>query len=150
MNHEFKRMLELAGLTEIKVNKPKHFIKINLPFKSTDNIKIPIDDLDAKYDDLINDFIRINPQINPEFFLNHNGLYEDVLDTIAHKYNQEATIPEFYKVYFYWLWANLVSNINKFEEDELEERERKYGSMRNEFMSNAMNGKWLAVPGVTD
>jgi hypothetical protein len=147
MNHEFKRMQELAGLTEIKINKPKHFIKLNLPFKSTDNIKIPEGDLYNNWNELINDLVRLNPQINSEFFLRHHGINDDVFDDIGHQ--GEATTPEFYKIYFSWLWANLVSNINKFEWDELVERERKYSSMRNEFVDNAMNGRWLVVPDVT-
>jgi hypothetical protein len=149
MNQEFKRMQELAGLTEIKINKPKHFIKLNSPFKLTDSIKIPIDDLENNFDSLINDLIKINPQINPELFLAHDGIYEDVIDTIYHQYNQEATIPEFYKTYFIWLWANLVANYSKYEDDEIEERGNKYGSMRGEFADNAMKGRWLAVPEVT-
>ena len=155
MNHEFKRMLELAGLTEIKVNRPPDIIKIKLPVDPVNDktkvpIEIPIEDLEAKYDDLIKDFIKINPQIDPQFLeFENDGLFNDIVDTLDTKYPDGATVSEFYRTYFYWLWANLVSDYSKYEDDEIEERETKYGHMRDEFADNAMKGRWLVVSGVT-
>ena len=151
MDKEFKRMMELAGLTEIQIKKPNRVIKLNLPFKSTDSpIKIPLGDLENHYKDLINDLIKLNPQINPKFFLSHDGLQEDVFHDLYEKYNDEASIPEFYKSYFSWLWANLTADYDEYENDAIDIRWDQYNHMRDEFTDNAMNGKWLKVQGMTD
>jgi len=152
MNHEFKRMQELAGLTEIKINKPKHFVKLNLPFDSTNsNIPIPVDEYKDKYDSLIEDLINLNQQIDPKFFLlNHAGMHDDIFDTLYD--NDGATVSEFYEIYFGWLWSNLVINYNQYSDEEVDNRINQYinSGMTKEFVDNAMKGKWLTVAGVTD
>ena len=149
MNHEFKRMMELAGLTEIKINKPKVFTRFNLPFDPADRIKIPIDDIDHEYSNLVDNIVDANPQIDPKFLRIDGGIYDDTMDTIDSDYNGEVTVPEFYKIYFEWLWANLVADYSKFDDHEISDRDFKYGHMRSEFADNVMGGKWLVVPDVT-
>lgn len=152
MNSEFKRMIKLAGLAEIKVNKPKHFLKLNLPFNSTNsNTPIPVDEYEEKYSDLIEDLINLNPQIDSKFFLlDHDGLHEDVMDTL-YTDAPEATISEFYRIYFGWLWSNLVINYNQYSREEVDNRINQYliNNINKEFVDNAMKGNWLVVAGVT-
>lgn len=164
MNKEFKRMMELAGLNEIKVNKPLDFIKLNLPIDPTNgNTKIHFNDdyrndTEDKYSQLVKNLIKLNPQIDAEFFLeDHSGLPEDVMYHILYNPDDNnprgergVTMSEFYKIYFSWLWANLVADYGKYEEDEIDLRYDQYGPMRDEFADNAMKGRWLKVQGVTD
>ncbi len=154
MNNEFKRMLELAGLTEIKVVKSSNFTKLKLPFDpNNDNVRIlppNWNDFLEKYDIFVKDLINLNPQINPEFFLlDHGGITNDVEYELSSNHPEGFTMSEFYRTYFYWLWANLVADFANYEDDEVEERENKYSDMRDEFADNAMRGRWLLVPGVT-
>jgi hypothetical protein len=154
MNKEFKRMMKLAGLNEIKINKPGTFKKLNLPFNSTNsNTPIPVDELDNNFAELTEDLIRLNPQI-AVFFPNQNnnfldGIYDSVLDTLETDYSNGATLKEFYKIYFDWLWAHLVADYSKYSGAEVDARDEQYSHMREEFADYAINGKWLAVAGVT-
>ena len=150
MNNEFKRMMELAGLNEIKINEPNRFIKLNLPFDPTDRVRISIDDINHEYDNLMDNIVAANPQIDPKFFrIHYDYVAGDVMDTIDSDYNGEVTVPEFYKIYFEWLWANLVSDLDRFTWEEVDQRQLKYNHMSDEFVDGAMNSKWLVVPDVT-
>lgn len=153
MNPEFKRMMELAGLTEIKVNSPLRFRKLNLPYDSSSdtNVTIPIGELIDAYDDLINDLIRLNPQIDSYLFqIDNDGLHEDVLDTLYTDNPDGATLKEFYKTYFQWLFSNLVIDFNKYESEEIDKRIDKFSNYVDEFADNAIQGRWLNIKGVTE
>ncbi len=147
-------MMELAGLTEIKVNRPKHFIKLNLPFNSTNsNIPIPIDELLGNFEDLVEDLIKLNPQI-AVFLTNHypgflEGIYEGIELDLETDYPDGATLKQFYEIYFEWLWAHLVANYSKYSDEEIDVRDEQYSHMRKEFADYAINSKWLVVTGVT-
>ena len=149
MSTEFKRMMELAGLTEIKVNTPKQSIKLNLPVDAmNDDTKIDYQDLEDHYGELIYDLEKLNPQIDADLFhRTHDGLYEDVMDTIYPKGG--ATISEFYKIYFRWLFMNLVADFENYEDDEVTNRSEQYGGKMDEFVNLAMKGRWLIIPEVT-
>lgn len=152
MNSEFKRMMELAGLAEIKVNKPKRFTKLNLPYDSSSdtNVKIPVDELIDAYGDLINDLVRLNPQIDPYLFkADSGGLHDDVLDTLYTDNPGGATLLEFYKIYFQWLFANLIADFDKYDGNEIDERINKFSDYVDEFADNALKGRWLNIEGVT-
>ena len=157
MNKEFKRMMKLAGLTEIKINKPEDFIKLKLPTDPTNgNTKIivndftSVEDFEKEYDVFIKDLIKLNPQISTEFFLkDHTGLPQDVIDTIYTDYPEGVTMSEFYRIYFVFLFSNLISNYDKYEDDEIDNRVDKYLHIKEKFADNAMRGRWLLVPGVT-
>jgi hypothetical protein len=145
-------MMELAGLTEIVVKSPNKFTKLNLPYDSSSdtNVNIPFGELIDSYDDLINDLVRLNPQIDPYFFqADNDGLYEDVLDILYTDNPDGATLLEFYKIYFQWLFSNLIADFNKYNGDEIDERINKFSDYVDEFADNALKGKWLNVEKVT-
>lgn len=150
MNSEFKRMLELAGLAEIKVNEPKRFTSIKLPYLSLDtDILIPNDDFEEAYGDLIHGLVELNPQIDSQFFrADDDGLAEDVLDELA-KYPEGTTLIEFYKIYFYWLFRNLIFAYGEYEDEEVNIRYDEFNQYTNEFVENAMKGRWLNIKTVT-
>jgi hypothetical protein len=145
MSPEFERMMKLAGLTEIKVKLPNKFTKLNLPYDSSSdtNVNIPGEEFEGAYNNLIDDLVRLNPQIDPYFFQAENhGLYEDVIDTLLHDHPEGTTLLEFYKIYFEWLFSNLIYIANPNHNDELYH-------MYPEFIGSAMQGKWLSIPGIT-
>ncbi len=152
MNKEFKRMVELAGLTEIKVNEPfRQFIPLKLPYLSLDtDILIPNDDFEEAYGDLIHGLVELNPQINPYFFqVDNNGLWNDVMDSIFENNPEGTTLTEFYKIYFHWLFRNLVADYNRYEDNDMNGRYDEFDQYKNEFVENAMKGKWLNIKTVT-
>ena len=151
MNKEFKRMIELAGLTEIKINEPfRKIIPIKLPYLSLDaDILISNDEFEEIYGDLVHGLVELNPQIDSQFFrANDNGLAEDVLDELA-KYPEGTTLIEFYKAYFYWLFRNLIFDYGKYEDEEVDKRYDEFNQYADEFAENAINGKWLNIKTVT-
>ncbi len=148
IDRTFLKAKKLGSINEIKINKPKRFLKLNLPFDSTNsNTLIPVDELDNNFADLVEDLIKLNPQI-AAFLLNDDGIYNDVIDTLSTDYLDGATLKEFYKTYFYWVWIGLMVD-SKYSNEEINARDKKYGHMREEFVNNALDGKWLAVDGVT-
>ena len=153
MNNEFKRMLELAGLTEIKVNEPfRQFIPLKLPFDSSSNsnVTIPNEELEAAYYELTNDLVRLNPQIDPYFFqADDDGLWSDVLDSIYENNPEGTTLIEFYKTYFHWLFRNLVADYDRYEDYEMNGRYDEFDQYTDEFAENAIKGRWLNIKTVT-
>ena len=151
MSKEFKRMMELAGLAEIKVNEPKRFTSIKLPYLSLDaDILISNDDLEEAYGDLTNGLVRLNPQIDPYFFkADDDGLWNDVMDSISENNPEGTTLIEFYKIYFYWLIRNLVADYDRYEDYEMNGRYDEFDQYTNEFVENAINGRWLNIKTVT-
>ena len=139
-------MMQLAGLTEITINKPESYKKLNLPYNPTDeniNEPIQVESLVYNYPDLIDDLVKLNPQIDPYFFQAHSdGLWNDVNDSLYELDGGAATIEEFYTIYFNWLYPNLLFQVNKHNETE-------YYAKQPKFAESAMKGKWLIVPGVT-
>ena len=152
MNSEFKRMMELAGLTEITIKPPGKFVKLNLPYDSSSdtNVVIPNEELEGAYEDLINDLVKLNPQIDPYLFqASNNGLWSDVMDTLYS--NPEGnTLIEFYKIYFRWLFSNLIADFSKYEGGEVDQRYDMFYEYIDEFVDNAMKGRWLKIKGVTE
>ena len=154
MNTEFKRMMQLAGLTEIKVNQPKSFKRLNLPPGLPEHADTLIDviELEEKYNDLINDLVKLNPQIDPYFFQADNYyLSDDVMDAINYDHPNGVTLKQFYEIYFTWLFANLIYDPNKYNDEELEARQEKFNhpDQRQEFANNALEGRWLNIADVT-
>jgi hypothetical protein len=152
MNPEFKRMIELAGLTEIAIKAPGKFIKLNLPYDSSSdtNVNIPGEEFEGAYNNLIDDLVRLNPQIDPYFFqADNDGLHEDVMDTLFHDHPEGTTLLEFYKIYFKWLFSNLITDFSKYEGEEVDQRNDIFYEYIDEFVNNAMKGRWLKIKGVT-
>jgi hypothetical protein len=143
------------NLNEIKVNEPfRQFIPLKLPFDSSGNtnVTIPNDNFEGEYGygDLINNLVELNPQIDPYFFqVNNDGLYEDVLDSIFENNPEGTTLIEFYKIYFHWLFRNLVADYNRYEDNDMNRRYDEFDQYKNEFVENAMKGKWLNIKTVT-
>ena len=134
MNAEFKRMMQLAGLTEIKINPPKSYKKLNLPDLSrfADTL-IDIQDIEEHYDDLINDLVKLNPQIDPYLFqADNDGLFSDILDEISYYQQNGVTLKQFYMIYFTWLFATIVYDITKYDEEELDSRLETFAGQNQE------------------
>jgi hypothetical protein len=154
MNAEFKRMMELAGLAEIKVNHPISHRKLNLPpdFLKHADIPISIPELEENYNDLINDLVKLNPQIDPYFFqANNHMLWVDVIDSIYYDHPNGATIRQFYKIYLNHLLSYLIHDPNKYTDEEIKTRQEKfdYPDQRQKFANDALEGKWLNISSVT-
>lgn len=129
---------------------PIHYIKLNLPKDINSSEIIPFASSDFKnnkkiFEDLVNELIQLNPQINPELLSKDPDLYEDVADNI-----KQGTKKEILSFYFYWLFRNLTANYFKFSEKEVNKRDKKYSKFTEDFQDNAMEGKWMVVPTVTD
>jgi hypothetical protein len=102
MNHEFKRMLELAGLTEIKVVKSSNFTKLKLPFDpNNDNIRI----LPPNWNDFLEkywDFKRgltENQKNVLQFSRKENGIIKETEYTIKNDTNSKTFIG--YEIYLF-------------------------------------------------
>lgn len=150
-------------LNEIKINSPKKFIKLNLPPNLKDNNDkfftgeyqnydfVDYEGFVRQFNDLVDNLIKLNPQIDSELFIkDENGIMQDIADMLYSGYPDGVNLYEFYKMYFNALWPNLVYNVDKYSEDELESRDNYYEDRRDEFADYAMKGQWLVVPGVTD
>ncbi len=145
------------NLNEIKVNEPKKFIPLKLPVDPTDghtkiivNDNTSSEDFEKEYRNRVETIIKLNPQIKAEFFLkNHGGVPQDMIDTIYSDYPQGVTISEYYKIYFSWLISNLISNFDKYESEEIDERVDKFLDYSDEFVNYATKGRWLVIPDVT-
>jgi hypothetical protein len=129
---------------------PIHYIKLNLPKDINSDKIIPFASSDFKnnkkiFEDLVNELIQLNPQINPELLSKDPDLYEDVADNI-----KQGTKKEILSFYFYWLFRNLTANYFKFSDKEVNKRDKKYFKFTDDFQDNAMKGKWMVVPTVTD
>ena len=129
---------------------PIHYIKLNLPkdINSDKIITFVSSDFnnDKKiFEDLVNELTQLNPQINPELLSKDPDLYEDVADNI-----KQGTKKEILSFYFYWLFRNLTANYFKFSDKEINKRDKKYSKFTDDFQDNALKGKWMVVPTVTD
>jgi hypothetical protein len=154
MNSEFKRMMKLAGLTEIKVNHPISYRKLNLPpdFLEHADTLIDIPELEENYNGLTDSLVQLNPQIDSYFFqIDNSGLFDDVMDAIEYDHPDGVTLRQFYEIYFTWLFANLIYDPNKYNDEELEARQETFNhpDQRQEFANNALEGRWLNIAGVT-
>jgi hypothetical protein len=130
---------------------PIHYIKLNLP-KDINSDKIitlwssTSGGNEAAFKNLVNELIKLNPQIDPELFLDNDSLFDGLVDNI-----ESGTKKEILPYYFYWLYAHLVSDYTKYSDDEMEKRVEKYdGHLRDDFKNSAMKGQWMVVPTVTD
>ena len=147
---EEKSYLDKYSKGEKDLESPIHYIKLNLPKDINSDKIIPFVSSDFKnnkkiFEDLVNELIQLNPQINPELLLKDPDLYADVADNI-----KQGTKKEILSFYFYWLFRNLTANYFKFSDKEVNKRDKKYLKFTEDFQNNAMEGKWMVVPTVTD
>lgn len=147
---EEKTYLDKYSKGEKDIETPIYYIKLNLP-KDINSPKIinlispdPKDN-ETLFTGLVDELIQLNPQINSKLFLKHSDLYEDIADKI-----EQGTKKEILSLYFYWLFRNLTANFYKYSRDEIKERDKKYLETADDFQDNAMKGKWMVVPTVTD
>jgi hypothetical protein len=147
---EEKTYLDKYSKGEKDIEAPIYYIKLNLP-KDINSPKIinlispdPKDN-ETLFTGLVDELIQLNPQINSKLFLKHSDLYEDIADKI-----EQGTKKEILSLYFYWLFRNLTANFYKYSRDEIKERDKKYLETADDFQDNAMKGKWMVVPTVTD
>jgi hypothetical protein len=127
-------------LKEIAIKKP-HIVKLNLPSNLDDTYSI--DHLDNNFGELIDNLKNINFQIPSEKFIDHDGIYEDVFDSFYAENITQSTLREFLRMYFTWLYSNLV--FTEFNGNESwSEEEQKI------FVDNAMKGIWTKFKHSTD
>jgi len=147
---EEKAYLDKYSKGEKDLEAPIHYIKLNLPKDINSDKIITFVSLDFKnnkkiFEDLVDELIQLNPQINPELLSKDPDLYEDVADNI-----KQGTKKEILSFYFYWLFRNLTANYFKFSDKEINKRDKKYSKFTDDFQDNALKGKWMVVPTVTD
>lgn len=127
-------------LKEIAIRRP-YIVKLNLPSNLDDIYNI--DYLDNNFGELIDNLKNINPQIPSEKFIDHGGIYEDVFDSFGVENITQSTLREFLRMYFTWLYSNLV--FTEFNGNESwSEEEQKI------FVDNAMKGIWTKFKHSTD
>jgi hypothetical protein len=127
---------------------PIYYIKLNLPkdINSPEIIDLlPEDEESDPFYDIVVELIKLNPQIDPELFINNQGIFEDVVDEV-----ESGTKKEILSSYFYWNFRNLVWDTYKFSEEEANQRHEKYYNLSDKFRNAALKGQWMVVPGVTD
>jgi hypothetical protein len=127
---------------------PIYYIKLNLPkdINSPEIIDLlPEDEESDPFYDIVVELIKLNPQIDPELFINNQGIFEDVVDEV-----ESGTKKEILSSYFYWNFRNLVWDTYKFSEEEANQRHEKYYNLSDKFRDAALKGQWMVVPGVTD
>ena len=145
---EEKTYLNKYSKGEKDLETPIYYIKLNLPKDINSNEIIdllPEDEESDPFNDIVVELTKLNPQINPELFVNRQGIFEDVVDEI-----ENGTKKEILSSYFYWNFRNLVWDTYKHSEKEANERAEKYFDLSDKFRDNAMKGKWMVVPNVTD
>ena len=127
---------------------PIYYIKLNLPkdINSPEIIDLlPEDEESDPFYDIVVELIKLNPQIDPELFINNQGIFEDVVDEV-----ESGTKKEILSSYFYWNFRNLVWDTYKFSEEEANQRHEKYYNLSDKFRNASLKGQWMVVPGVTD
>jgi hypothetical protein len=128
---------------------PIYYTKLNLPkdINSPEIITVWSKETEdeGNLTKIIDELIKLNPQINPKLFLDSYGLYNDVADN-----TEKGTKKEILYSYFYWLFRNLVWDTYKYSEKEANERAEKYDDLTDKFRDKAMQGQWMVVSGVTD
>jgi hypothetical protein len=127
---------------------PIHYIKLNLPkdINSSEIIDLlPEDEESDPFYDIVVELTKLNPQIDPELFVNNQGIFEDVVDEV-----ESGTKKEILSSYFYWNFRNLVWDTYKYSEEEANQRHKKYYDLSDKFRDAALKGQWMVVSGVTD
>ena len=148
---EEKAYLDKYSKGEKDLEAPIHYVKLNLPkdINSSEIITLwssTSGNNEAAFSNLINELIKLNPQIDSELFLDNDSIFDALIDDI-----ESGTKKEILPYYFYWLYAHLVSDYTKYSDDEMEKRIEKYdGDLRDDFKNAAMKGQWMVVPTVTD
>lgn len=121
------------------------YVKLNLPknLNSKVTIEDPSEDTNGVFSSIINELIKLNPQIDSKFFIDNNNIYNDVTDDLSPDDKKiDINKKEILSVYFLWLFRNLVDmaevpgkkGLSKFSE---------------KFRDNAIDGKWITIDGVT-
>jgi hypothetical protein len=145
---EEKAYLDRYSKGEKDLEAPIHYIKLNLPkdINSPEIIDLlPEDEELDPFNDIVVELIKLNPQIDPELFVNRQGIFEDVVDEI-----ESGTKKEILSSYFYWNFRNLVWDTYKYSEEEANERHKKYYDLSEKFRDAALKGQWMVIPTVTD
>jgi hypothetical protein len=147
---EEKTYLDKYSKGEKDLEAPIHYIKLNLPkdINSPEIITLwsPTSGRnEPAFKNLVNELIKLNPQIDSELFLDNDSLFDGLIDGI-----ESGTKKEILSYYFYWLYAHLISDYDKYSDDEMEKRVEKYDGLRDDFKNFAMKGQWIVVPTVTD
>jgi hypothetical protein len=127
---------------------PIHYIKLNLPkdINSSEIIDLlPDDEESDPFYDIVVELVKLNPQLDPELFKNHQGIFEDVVDEV-----ESGTKKQILSSYFYWNFKNLAWDTYKYSEEEADQRAKKYYPLSDKFRDAAMKGQWMVVPGITD
>ena len=145
---EEKAYLDRYSKGEKDLEAPIHYIKLNLPkdINSPEIIDLlPEDEELDPFNDIVVELIKLNPQIDPELFVNRQGIFEDVVDEV-----ESGTKKEILSSYFYWNFRNLVWDTYKYSEEEANERHKKYYDLSEKFRDAALKGQWMVIPTVTD
>jgi hypothetical protein len=145
---EEKVYLDKYSKGEKDIEAPIHYIKLNLPkdINSPEIIDLlPEDEESDPFYDIVVELTKLNPQINPELFVNNQGIFEDVVDEV-----ESGTKKEILSSYFYWNFRNLIWDTYKYSEEEANQRHKKYYDLSDKFRDAALKGQWMVVPGVTD
>ena len=149
---EEKAYLDKYSKGEKDLEDPTHNIKLNLPKDINSNEIITLwskdtedDEDNDKFTEIIDELIKLNPQINSKLFSNTYGLYNDVIDDV-----ENGTKKEILSSYFYWLFRNLIWDTYRYSEKEANIRADKYGDYVKDFQTNALKGQWMVIPTVTD
>ena len=145
---EEKTYLDKYSKGEKDLEVPTYYTKLNLPKDINSSEIINLSSEDAGPDllqDITRELIKLNPQIDPELFVNNQGIFEDVVDEV-----ESGTKKEILSSYFYWNFRNLIWDTYKYSEEEANQRHKKYYDLSDKFRDAALKGQWMVVPGVTD
>ena len=147
---EEKAYLDKYSKGKKDLEAPIYYIKLNLPknINSSEIITLwspTLGNNKTAFKNLVNELIKLNPQIDSELFLDNDSLFDGLIDGI-----ESGTKKEILSYYFYWLYAHLISDYDKYSDDEMEKRVEKYDGLRDDFKNFAMKGQWMVVPTVTD
>jgi hypothetical protein len=133
------KFLKADKLSEIQINKPGQFIKLNLP-KDLDRL---VDTIDyGNIEDSVKELIVLNPQI-PSNIIYQEGAIDDVHHESEYPI---SSLKDIIKIYFRFVPVYLFYYYNGYNQEETEEQ---YKEM-DRFAKEAMNGKWTIIPQITD
>jgi hypothetical protein len=130
------------NMNEIKVNNPISTIQFNLPADLDE-----LTNVDEFFNYIIDEIAELNPKIDERILRLDSGLYSDVDDAVGDR--DDLSIKEMTDVWLYWLCLNL-QYFNDPNPDKSTEEINKEIIEAGKFAKNAINGKWVIYPGVTE